>query len=312
MDAGAPAVFFSFSSKDQKIAETICAALEARGFSCWLATRDVKPGANYQSSIVRAIKAAKVLVLVFSANTNQSDEIKKELSLASRQRMPVIPVRVEDVLPDEGLSYELATRQWIDLFADWETAMSRLAEQISLVAPPGAPTGAIVLPPALPAKLPFAPMWAIGAVAALVLAAGAYLYLGSGPSQRVDHPAPQTPTSTPTAAGGPSQPDSVKQMLRCMQADADKAIMGCTLNLNDASITGATRAGYLKFRASAYVTKFDYDRALADYDAAITIMPKDGQLYYLRSTVKRVKGDLTGADADATRAKELGYAVPPH
>jgi hypothetical protein len=42
----------------------------------------------------------------------------------------VIPVRIEDVVPDEGFAYELAIRQWIDLFADWEGALQRLARQL--------------------------------------------------------------------------------------------------------------------------------------------------------------------------------------
>jgi hypothetical protein len=40
-------VFISFSSKDGKIAQSICAALEARGHHCWMSGRDVTPGENY-------------------------------------------------------------------------------------------------------------------------------------------------------------------------------------------------------------------------------------------------------------------------
>src|SRR5258708_7286782 len=72
-------VFISHSSKDRKIAQTICVALENRGFKCWLSSRDVGGGENFQESIVRAIRTAKVMVLVFTANANNSDEIKKEL-----------------------------------------------------------------------------------------------------------------------------------------------------------------------------------------------------------------------------------------
>jgi hypothetical protein len=51
------------------------------------------------------------MVLVFSANSNNSEEIKKELVLAGQSQLIVIPVRVEDVTPDEAFAYELATRQ---------------------------------------------------------------------------------------------------------------------------------------------------------------------------------------------------------
>src|ERR1700679_475893 len=128
-------VFISFSSKDLKTATAICGALESRGHSCWMSSRDVMPGENYQGAIVRAIRDAGVMVLVFSANANNSEEIKKEMSLASQSRIMVIPVRAEDVLPSEDFTYELATRQWIDMFVDWERAIELLNQQVAAAVP---------------------------------------------------------------------------------------------------------------------------------------------------------------------------------
>jgi hypothetical protein len=39
-------VFLSYSSKDHKTASAICGALESRGNSCWMSSRDVMPGEN--------------------------------------------------------------------------------------------------------------------------------------------------------------------------------------------------------------------------------------------------------------------------
>ena len=125
-------VFISHSSKDSKIAASICSALEARGHQCWMSSRDVRPGENFQGAIVRAIREARVMVMVFSSNANNSEEIKKEMALASQSHLMVIPVRAEDVLPSEDFTYELATRQWIDLFNDWEQAIEQLGAQIDL------------------------------------------------------------------------------------------------------------------------------------------------------------------------------------
>src|SRR5450755_3765261 len=128
-------VFISSSSRDARIAQSICMALETRGHRCWMSSRDVKPGENYQGAIVRAIRDAGVMVIVFSTHANNSDEIKKELALASQSRLMVIPVRAEDVLPSEDFTYELATRQWIDLFDDWERAIEQLGQQIDHAIP---------------------------------------------------------------------------------------------------------------------------------------------------------------------------------
>ena len=126
-------VFISFASKDRVVAITICEALEHRGIDCWISTRDILPGENFQTAIVRAIRAAKVMLLVFSNNSNNSEEIKKEVALAGQSRLVVIPVRVEDVTPDEAFAYEFATRQWIDLFSDWERELHNLVVRIETV-----------------------------------------------------------------------------------------------------------------------------------------------------------------------------------
>jgi TolB-like protein len=126
-------IFISYSSRDQDTALTICQALEHRRLNCWISCRDIAPGENFQVSIVRAIRATKVMILVFSANSNKSEEIKKELVLAGQHQLIVIPVRVEDVIPGEAFAYELATRQWVDLFSDWEGAIQRLVRQLAAI-----------------------------------------------------------------------------------------------------------------------------------------------------------------------------------
>src|SRR3954468_20255529 len=123
-------IFLSFASNDRKPAETICKAVEQRGFSCWIATRNIAPGENFQEAITRAIRTAKVMILVFSAHANNSLEVKKEIALAGRYNVVVVPVRVEDVVPNDALSYELAVRQWIDMFDNWEDAIERLVPQL--------------------------------------------------------------------------------------------------------------------------------------------------------------------------------------
>ena len=126
-------IFISHSSHDRKIAETIVQALESRGLQCWISSRNVAGGENYQESIVRAIRYAKIMLLIFTDNANNSDEIKKELGLASRNKLTVIPVRIEDVLPNDALDFELATRQWIDFFGDWERALDTLCERAAQI-----------------------------------------------------------------------------------------------------------------------------------------------------------------------------------
>jgi hypothetical protein len=129
-----PLVFISHSSQDRRIAMRVCEALERFGLGCWLASRDIGPGDNFQEAIVRAIRTVRVMVLVFTGNANNSNEIKKEIALASQHQLAVIPLRAEDVMPSDAFLYELSTRQWVDAFDDWDRAMQRLADQIAEMA----------------------------------------------------------------------------------------------------------------------------------------------------------------------------------
>ncbi|MEO6103010.1 MAG: toll/interleukin-1 receptor domain-containing protein, partial [Pseudoxanthomonas sp.] len=127
---GSPQVFVSYASADRAQALSVCKAIESRGPTCWIATRDVAPGENYQEAIVHAIRSAQAVVLVFSDAANHSDEIKKELSLASRFHVPVMAVRIEDVEPSDAFAYELSTRQWIDAFEGWDKAIDSVVSRI--------------------------------------------------------------------------------------------------------------------------------------------------------------------------------------
>ena len=55
-------IFISCSSKDKKAALTICEAIEARGYSCWISSRDIDPGENFQEAIVKAIRNTPLLI----------------------------------------------------------------------------------------------------------------------------------------------------------------------------------------------------------------------------------------------------------
>jgi tetratricopeptide (TPR) repeat protein len=124
-------VFVSYATADRKQALSVCEAIESRGTDCWISSRDVPPGENYQEAIVRSIRGTRAMVLIFSAAANNSDEIKKELSLASRYHVPVMALRIADVEPSDAFAYELSTRQWIDAFDDWDKAIDSLVGRIA-------------------------------------------------------------------------------------------------------------------------------------------------------------------------------------
>jgi len=107
-------VFVSYSTKDKPTADAICAALEANGIRCWIAPRDILPGSDWGEAIIDAIHACRAMVLVFSGSSNASSQIKREIERAVNVGIPVLPFRIEDVLPSKTLEYFISTQHWLD------------------------------------------------------------------------------------------------------------------------------------------------------------------------------------------------------
>jgi tetratricopeptide (TPR) repeat protein len=53
------------------------------------------------------------------------------------------------------------------------------------------------------------------------------------------------------------------------------------------------------------------DAALADFNAAILLAPRYANAYRNRAALRRLLGDIRGADQDAEAARELSVLPPP-
>jgi hypothetical protein len=69
--------------------------LEGHGVKCWIAPRDVVPGALYADEIVRAINEARVVVLILSEQAVASPHVGKEIERASSKRRRTVASDVE-------------------------------------------------------------------------------------------------------------------------------------------------------------------------------------------------------------------------
>jgi hypothetical protein len=112
-----PDVFVSYATPDREAAFRIAEQLEAQGASCWIAPRDVPPGAEYGQAIIDGIEGAKALVLVFSEAANDSQFVRREVERAVSKTKPVFPVRVREAQPSGALEFFIASAQWVDAFS---------------------------------------------------------------------------------------------------------------------------------------------------------------------------------------------------
>jgi len=124
-------VFISYSQADKETAERVCAALEARGLACWIAPRNILPGSDWGASIIDAINDARVMVLVYSAASNHSHQVRREVERAVAKGVAIIPLRVESVPLGKTLEYFLATAHWLDAYTPpLEAHIMRLADAV--------------------------------------------------------------------------------------------------------------------------------------------------------------------------------------
>mgnify|MGYP001223827573 CR=1 FL=1 len=144
-------ILISYSSKDKPVADATCATLEAKGLRCWIAPRDILPGADWGESILDGIAGARAFVLLLSESANGSPQIKREVERAVHGGLPIFTVRIEDVRPAKALEYFLSTPHWMDaLTPPLERHLAYLADVLKHAlegrTPPPPPKAAVSLP----------------------------------------------------------------------------------------------------------------------------------------------------------------------
>jgi hypothetical protein len=135
-------VFVSYSHNDHDVAFELVAWLEAQSITCWIAPRDIAPSADWAEEIIDAISAARLMVLVFSAGSNDSPQVRREVERAVHKQVKILPFRIENVIPSKSLEYFLSSQHWMDAFSrPLDLHYSRLGEYIQLqLAPPASAT----------------------------------------------------------------------------------------------------------------------------------------------------------------------------
>lgn len=109
-----PQIFISYASADKALADRACETLEKAGLPCWIAPRDIPPGADFPTAIVEGIRAARVLVLLLTEQAAASPHVLSEIGHAFNGKKRIIPFRLSVAPLPEDLEYFLSLTQWLD------------------------------------------------------------------------------------------------------------------------------------------------------------------------------------------------------
>src|SRR5687768_15314761 len=90
-------VFVSYASVDRSRALRVVRALERAGVRAWIDVAGIPGGHSYGPQIVDGIRSSAALLLLCSAASLASRNVRQELQLAWRFGRPILPLRLEPV-----------------------------------------------------------------------------------------------------------------------------------------------------------------------------------------------------------------------
>lgn len=132
-------IFISHSSKNAEEVHTLVNRLEKERLKYWIASRDIKPGDSWATSIMNAIESSSVMLLLLSESANSSQQVSREIEEAVRLNVPIIPVIMGSFEISKGLKYFINSHQWIDAYhkndSEWIPAVVSTLKRYSSNAP---------------------------------------------------------------------------------------------------------------------------------------------------------------------------------
>jgi adenylate cyclase len=106
-----PDVFISYSRRDSTHALDLAARLREQGLSIWMDQTGISGAEKWSAEIVDAIEESQAIILLISGESNKSQNVAREIALASEQNKHILPVEIETVELQRELKYPLAGLQ---------------------------------------------------------------------------------------------------------------------------------------------------------------------------------------------------------
>src|SRR5665213_2028448 len=122
-----PDIFISYSRKDAVQALELAERLRAEGMGVWIDQRGIEAATSWSGEIADAIRGAKAFVLLLSASSTESPNVKKELGVATEVGCSLVPVEIETMELNRDFLYHLAGLQRVAI-ADFEGIVRALTK----------------------------------------------------------------------------------------------------------------------------------------------------------------------------------------
>ena len=118
-------VFVSYARVDRERVVQLVERMRSADVRVWIDEGGIHGASLWGQEIVDAIESSKVMVLMLSDASITSDNVVKELSIASEDKKPILPVYLHQAEIPKSMRYQLAGIQHIEYFEGNEDAAFR-------------------------------------------------------------------------------------------------------------------------------------------------------------------------------------------
>lgn len=108
----------------------MCDLLNNLSIPYWIDIKGIYSGRNFKEVIVNAISTSEIVLFLSSENSNKSDNVAKEISLADKFNKVIIPVKLDNSPMNPKMEYDLSGIDFVELYSFDEKNTSRLASAL--------------------------------------------------------------------------------------------------------------------------------------------------------------------------------------
>lgn len=108
-------IFISYSRRDSEEAHSLMQRLQADGHDVWLDKHGIEGAEQWATEIVEGITHCTTFLLLLSSSSIQSENVLKELSLASEKGKRILPVDIGFVTLPPSFEYQVAGIQRVPI-----------------------------------------------------------------------------------------------------------------------------------------------------------------------------------------------------
>lgn len=124
-------VFISYKRQSLNIVKAIAHVLDNEGISFWYDTSlDEHAGEDYADIIADKISESRLLIAVLTDAALESDWVKAEVKSAFDQKKLVIPFVVAELHVENGITFLLNAKQWIDAYPNPDRKFALLLKNV--------------------------------------------------------------------------------------------------------------------------------------------------------------------------------------